>query len=166
MKHAFCALPQNRKPHRRPTSWFCLWFWRNRYNAVAMFLARAFRTGIHPPEITQNGGCSGAWMRLVSTLARNMASAFWWRIMAWLSRPSVRSLFCGIRSKHTNTTHACITKHINYKLPMKILASTLKSFAFVEHSHFLDTLVFRCDFLVEYSTFADTVERLPVPLGH
>jgi hypothetical protein len=98
MKHAFCALPQNRKPPRRPTSWFCLWFWRNRYNAVAMFLARAFRTGIHPPEITQNGGCSGAWMRLVSTLARNMASAFWWRIMARLSRPSVRSLFCGITS--------------------------------------------------------------------
>jgi hypothetical protein len=72
------------------------------------------------------------------------------------------SLFCGItsRSKHI---HACITKHINYKLPMKILASTLKSFRF--RWAFMDRLIFRCDFLVEYSTSAGTMEGFPVPLG-
>ena len=34
-----------------------------------------------PPEIIQNGRHSGGWMSLVSTLARNMTSAFWWRFI-------------------------------------------------------------------------------------
>jgi hypothetical protein len=59
------AKSQN-KVHRRPTSWFFLWFsydfgvTRNSSsNADAMVLASARLRGIYPPDIIQNGGHPG-----------------------------------------------------------------------------------------------------------
>jgi hypothetical protein len=52
-----------------------------------------------PPKIFKSDGRSGGWMPLIITLVRNMATAFWWQIIAnhgvaavmlfWLSRHSV-----------------------------------------------------------------------------
>ena len=70
------SLDTEKRPYRRSTSWFCLGFWRNRCNVVVMFLASALM--IHSPENIQNFGRSGRWTPLVTALARNMASAFWW----------------------------------------------------------------------------------------
>jgi hypothetical protein len=61
----FIMAPYHRiETNRRSTSWFFLWFWHNRNsssNADAIVLASA---------------------PLISALARTMASAFWWRIIA------------------------------------------------------------------------------------
>jgi hypothetical protein len=74
--------------HRSPTSWFFLWFSNDfgvtvigHQNADAMVLASARLRGIHPLDNIQ-GRCPGG-MPLKCALARNMASAFWWWIMAW-----------------------------------------------------------------------------------
>ena len=57
--------------------------YRSRYSTILVTLWRSpVGKGIHPPENSQNGGHSGVWMPLVNALARNMASAFWWRIIA------------------------------------------------------------------------------------
>jgi hypothetical protein len=64
-------LAQHWGPYRRPASRFCLWFWQNHCNAVAMFLAGVLMRDIHPPVNIQNGGCSGGgWMPFISALAR------------------------------------------------------------------------------------------------
>jgi hypothetical protein len=60
-------------------------------NADAMVAASARLRGIHPPDIIQNGGRPGG-MPLKRALARTMASAFWWWIMAW--QRLLESTFC------------------------------------------------------------------------
>jgi hypothetical protein len=63
-----CSVLSQNRVHRRPTSWFFLWFsydfgvTRNSSsNADAMVLASARLRGIHPPDNIQNGGCPGGW---------------------------------------------------------------------------------------------------------
>ena len=70
--------------HRMSTSWFCLWFWRNRRNAVAMFLASALMKSIHPLEIFKMvdiQGANASHKRTGQPGYRSMASAFRWRII-------------------------------------------------------------------------------------
>ena len=71
-----------------------LWFWCNSSsNADAMVLASARLRGIHPPDNIQNGGCPGGIPLMIKrALARTMASAFWWWIMAW--QRLLESTFC------------------------------------------------------------------------
>jgi hypothetical protein len=98
VEHAiWLVMPQN-KVHRRPTSWFFLWFsydfgvTRNSSSkADAMVLASGRLRGIHPPDIIQNGGHPGGNASQTAT-ALSMASAFWWWIMAW--QRLLESTFC------------------------------------------------------------------------
>jgi hypothetical protein len=75
--------------YRRSTSWFCLWFWRNRCNAVAMVLASALIwEAFTLLKIFQMKDVRG-----VNT--SQPQTAFWWRIMVWQQlRFFAESIFC------------------------------------------------------------------------
>jgi hypothetical protein len=94
-----------KRPYRKQTSCFCLWFWRNRYNGIAMFLAIVrLQEAFTPLKIFKNGKHLGGecpsqahWLGTWQVHFDDESL----RIMAWRRLHSVgwvglliRSLFC------------------------------------------------------------------------